>query len=111
MAATGWNTTGGDLRVPHFFGMHALQALPLLAAVLGFARSPRLADERTRSRLVKLAAALYAGLFVLTLWQSLRGQAATSPDALTLITLAALLAVIGFGVARTLKTTPLAVAA
>jgi hypothetical protein len=111
MAATGWSTTGGDLRVPHFFGMHALQALPLLAAGLGFVRSPRLADEGTRSRLVKLAAGLYAGLFALTLWQSLRGQAVTSPDAPTLITLAALLAVIGLGVARTLKTTPAAVTA
>jgi len=111
MAATGWSTTGGDLRVPHFFGMHALQALPLLAAGLGFVRSPRLADERTRSRLVKLAAALYAGLFVLTLWQALRGQPVTSPDALTLITLTALLAVIGLGVARTLRTAPVAVAA
>ncbi len=109
MAATGWNTTGGDLRVPHFFGMHALQALPLLAAALGLSRSPRLADERTRSSLVKLAAGLYAGILVLTLWQSLRGQAVTSPDALTLITFAALLAVVGLGVARTLKTNNMAV--
>lgn len=28
----GWNREGGDLRVPHFFGMHLEQALPLLAA-------------------------------------------------------------------------------
>ncbi|HWO60853.1 MAG TPA: hypothetical protein VNO31_12555 [Umezawaea sp.] len=111
MAATGWNTTGGDLRVPHFFGMHALQALPLFAAGLGFVRSPRLADERTRSQLVRLAAGLYAGLFVLTLWQSLRGQAVTSPDAPTLIALAALLAVVGLGVVRALKPTPSAVPA
>ena len=111
MAATGWNTTGGDLRVPHFFGMHALQALPLVAAGLGFVRSPRLADEGTRSQLVKLAAGLYAGLFALTLWQALRGQAVTSPDALTLVVLAALLAVIGLGVLRALKPAPAAVAA
>lgn len=111
MAATGWNTTGGDLRVPHFLGMHALQALPLFAAALGFIRSPRLADGRTRSQLVRLAAGLYAGLFTLTLWQSLRGQAVTAPDALTLLALAALLAVIGLGVVRALTSSTAAVPA
>jgi hypothetical protein len=27
----GWNRAGGDLRVAHFFGIHAEQAIPLLA--------------------------------------------------------------------------------
>lgn len=29
----GWSTTGGDLRVPHFFSTHIMQALPLLGWV------------------------------------------------------------------------------
>ena len=28
----GWSMTGGDIRAPHFFGIHAMQALPMIAA-------------------------------------------------------------------------------
>ena len=31
----GWNRSGGDLRIAHFLGIHAEQAIPLLAALLG----------------------------------------------------------------------------
>jgi hypothetical protein len=73
---TGWSTTGGDLRIPHFVGIHALQALPLLAFVLR--RSKESAD--VQARLVVVGGVAYAGLTGLVTWQALRGQPLLSPD-------------------------------
>lgn len=86
MPLTGWSTTGGDLRIPHFVGMHALQLLPLvLMTVMALApRCARLADPRVRLRLVMLACAAYAAVFTLVLWQALRGQPLNHPDGATL---------------------------
>ncbi|WP_186382833.1 hypothetical protein [Amycolatopsis rhizosphaerae] len=86
MAVTGWSTTGGDLRIPHFVGMHALQVLPLLVMLLGFLarRFPRLRPDRTRGRLTAIATAAYAGLVALVTWQAERGQPFIHPDGLTL---------------------------
>ncbi|WBC16115.1 hypothetical protein O7600_04550 [Micromonospora sp. WMMA1998] len=86
----GWSTTGGDLRVGHFVGLHALQALPLLAIVLDRFLGARL-DEATRARLVLVGGVAYAGVTLLLTGQALRGQPLLRPDALTL-TAAAVLA-------------------
>ena len=95
----GWSTTGGDLRIAHFVGMHALQGLPLLAAAL--AAVSRL-DEITRVRLVRIAAAAWTGLVVLLTWQALRAQPLLAPDAVTLAALATLVAVTGVATVGTL---------
>ena len=85
MAVTGWSTTGGDLRVPHFVGIHGLQLVPLFAVALGLlmTAAPRLRDELVRIRLVWTFAGAYAGLFAITAWQALRKQPFASPDLLT----------------------------
>ncbi|MFD0371773.1 hypothetical protein [Streptomyces sp. NPDC059071] len=88
----GWSTTGGDLRIAHFFGMHALQLVPLLLLLLAALapRFARLADDRVRLRLTLVASGAYAGTFALVTWQALRGQPLLSPDALTLAAAGAL---------------------
>jgi hypothetical protein len=93
LSITGWSTIGGDLRVPHFVGLHALQLLPLFVMTLGVLsrRWPRFDDEFVRLRLVRLAAALYAALVALLTAQALRGQPLLRPDGWTLGGLAALL--------------------
>lgn len=80
----GWSTTGGDLRVAHFVGLHALQLLPLLAVVL----RTRLSED-ARLRVVTAVAAGLAALVGLLTWQALRAQPLLAPDALTLAALAA----------------------
>ncbi|MEV4656950.1 hypothetical protein [Micromonospora sp. NPDC049301] len=89
LPVVGWSTTGGDLRIGHFVGLHALQALPILAILLTRFLGTRL-DERTRARLVVVAGGAYGVLTVLLTWQALRGQPLLRPDALTLAAVAAL---------------------
>lgn len=73
---TGWSREHGDLRVPHFVGLHAIQALALVAVGLRRWRRP----ETVRVRALLAAAASYATLFLLLLWQALGGQSLVAPD-------------------------------
>jgi hypothetical protein len=91
LPVVGWSTTGGDLRIGHFVGLHALQALPLLAILLTLlSRRVRRLTEATRVRLLVVAGAAYGVLTMLLTWQALRGQPLLRPDALTLMAMAAL---------------------
>jgi hypothetical protein len=76
----GWSTTGGDLRIAHFVGLHALQVLPLLAALL----AQRSVPEAVRTRIVWSVAVGYLGVVLLLLWQAFRAQPLFAPDPLTL---------------------------
>jgi hypothetical protein len=80
LPGTGWSAEHGDLRVPHFVGLHAMQAMPIVALVLG----RRKLRDITRVRMVKIAAASYTALFGILLTQALRGQSLLTPDAMTL---------------------------
>lgn len=103
MPLVGWSTTGGDLRVGHFIRMHALQVLPLLAALLATAPFARRLTKRARLRLVVLAGIGYAGVTGLTVWQALRGQPLISPDGQTLAAAAALALLATVGLALVVR--------
>jgi hypothetical protein len=66
---TGWSREHGDLRVPHFVGLHAVQLLPLAASLLGAAGS-----AAWKRRAPFLAAAAYYALFIALLVQALGGH-------------------------------------
>lgn len=95
---TGWSTEGGDLRIAHFVGLHALQFVPVLGIVINRAWGSQL-DEKRRTRLVWVGGLGYLGLVLLVLWQALRGQPLIAPDAVTLLALAGLIAGVGVSAA------------
>jgi hypothetical protein len=84
LPGTGWSREAGDLRVPHFVGLHAVQVLPLVALLL----RRRVASTPRRTRLTTVAASSYAALFGILLWQALRAQSIVGPDAVTVVVLA-----------------------
>ncbi|WP_051166291.1 hypothetical protein [Amycolatopsis orientalis] len=102
----GWSTTGGDLRIAHFVGLHALQALPLLAfglAVLA-TRLPQLRESAVRVRLVWTGSVGYAALVGLILWQAERGEPLIRPSGTTLAAAGLLAGVIAAAIAASVLT-------
>ena len=81
---TGWSREHGDLRVPHFIGLHALQALAIVAVVMRRWRQL----EAVRLRAILVVAASYASLYFLLLWEAMRGKSIVAPDVTALASIA-----------------------
>ena len=70
LPVTGWSRTHGDLRVTHFLSLHALQILPLAAALIGLLPVSEMVQ-------VALLALVIGANATLTLWtwrQALAGR-------------------------------------
>jgi hypothetical protein len=66
-----WSTTGGDLRVAHFIGLHALQVIPLVGYLLSRRGPTPLLSPAGWTGVVAVAYSLFvAGLFM----QAMHGQ-------------------------------------
>ena len=92
----GWSRTHGDIRVGHLVGLHALQFLPLLTIVLAARRWPL----ARRVRVILAASGSYFALFVLLIWQALRGVSIVNPDQATVVALVSWAAVTAVMVRR-----------
>ena len=89
LRGTGWSVEHGDLRVAHFVGLHAVQALALFALALRRRRDALdTATALNTVRLVKIAAASYFALFVILEWQALRAEPLVHPTTSTAVALA-----------------------
>jgi hypothetical protein len=84
LPVTNWSLSHGDLRIPHFVGLHGMQAIPLLVW---------LTTRRRRAGVAHVAAIGlgYVGLMALLTAQAFRGQSIVAPDGVTLGALAILL--------------------
>jgi hypothetical protein len=68
---TGWSLSGGDLRIAHFFGLHAMQALPILGLVFG-----RFLPQRRATLSVVVSAMVWTAL---VLWCLAAAQSGRPP--------------------------------
>jgi hypothetical protein len=81
LPVTNWSLSHGDLRIPHFVGLHGVQAIPLLVW---------LSTRRRRAGIAYVVAIgmSYVALMAILTSQAFRGQSIVAPDGATLGALA-----------------------
>jgi len=84
----GWSTVAGDLRIPHFVGMHALQFFPLLALGLELAsrRLTLLRSAEVRRRVIWVSLVTFVATMAVLTWQALSAQSIVQPSGAILAT-------------------------
>jgi hypothetical protein len=96
LPVVGWSTVGGDLRVAHFLGIHAMQVLPFFGWFIARRRNAFARFKEVHQvALISSVGFAYLGFVLLLVWQALRGQSVIHPDAQTLTAGVVLIALAG----------------
>ncbi len=103
----GWSTVAGDMRPAHFLGLHAMQVLPILAALLARRRN---LSEAQRLASVRATGVAYVGVTLVLAMQALRGLPVVRWDAVGLWALALVLTASLATAAATLRHPPVSAA-
>jgi hypothetical protein len=77
----GWSTTGGDLRIAHFLGVHSLQILPAVTW-LALKSEDNISPTRQMRFVSDIGFLLLSAIILLTV-QGLLGESLFAPNALT----------------------------
>ena len=78
LTGVGWSGEHGDLRIPHFFGLHGAQILPFLGWLT--MRGRRTGNFGRRGSLAFAVGASYIAFIGILTWQALEGQSFVNPD-------------------------------
>ncbi|ANZ41982.1 hypothetical protein BBK82_44675 [Lentzea guizhouensis] len=92
-----WAAEGGDLRVPHFIGLHAFQLLPLAAMIF---------HRWVNTRVVWVLSAGYTGVFLISFFQAMAGEAPFDVSTPTVVALAVTALATALGLVWALRTPP-----
>lgn len=96
----GWNQYAGDLRPPHFLGLHALQVMPFIGWLISRQRN---IGRRRQKSLVFAIGLAYLSVILVLLSQALRGQSVIAPDWITLTALGTVFGVLALAILRILS--------
>ena len=78
----GWNMNGGDLRIPHFVGMHGFQFVLLVSLLLS--KLKKKLSTTKQIILIWIGFISYVGLTGIITWQALRNESIVFPSMLTI---------------------------
>lgn len=72
----GWSTIAGDMRIPHFVGIHAMQLIPMIALILGSLKI----SQSISVNVIRNFSIFFTGSILVLAFQALSGESLSRPS-------------------------------